>query len=105
MNIDDLYNEDEKAFQRRQARYGASLQNAFGQEVNRQALQNTQPPPTEWVVRVTWTEFFGKRHEVVVLGHRTLREAQDAARGVAISAGWTPPKGWQWWRIGDTPNF
>ena len=105
MTYDSLHNEDEKEFLRRQARYGASLQNTSNSERGRRALMNYDPPPPNWGCQVLWTELLGGHNEVRVSGYRSLQDARQAAKDLAIAAGWTPRKWWQWWRFGDTPNL
>ncbi len=52
---------------------------------------------------VKWTDFDGSVHTLGVDYCNTAEEATQTAFRIAIGAGWTPPRWWQWWRWRDTP--
>jgi hypothetical protein len=51
---------------------------------------------------IRWTRRDGGVASVRSVGHPTAGEAQWAAVKLALNAGWTNPKWWEWWRRKDT---
>lgn len=52
--------------------------------------------------RIHWTQSSGDRIVLTVADCMTRDDAQREVTDWARSAGWTPPRWWQFWRWGDT---
>jgi hypothetical protein len=71
-------------------------------DAGRQLMEAAMSDPNpEYGCKIVWHNFWRNRRMVHVSGAERAAVEAEAIR-CAINGGWTPPKWWQLWRLGDT---